>query len=81
MNNPPAFPIPDVRTHDGMGISEGSPGMTLRDWFAGQALAGSMAFHGSLGMGFGPGEVAARAYEIADAMLGDRALATGETPR
>lgn len=38
MNNPPAFPIADVRTHDGFGLREGSDGMTLLDWFAGQAL-------------------------------------------
>lgn len=29
--NPPAFPVP---------FEGGQPGMTLRDWFAGQALVG-----------------------------------------
>jgi hypothetical protein len=36
-DNPPAFPVADVRTHDGFGLREGSDGMTLRDWFAAQA--------------------------------------------
>lgn len=44
------------------------PGMTLRDWFAGQAMAGWLA-------SFGPDDgcrasgIADFAYEIADAML------------
>lgn len=50
----------------------GEPGMTLRDWFAGQALAGAMSAHGSYGIGNGPGEVADRAYQLADAMLAAR---------
>lgn len=50
-------------------------GMTLRDWFAGQALAGLLA-QGSVPLPFtetyqrhGLGDSAALAYEIADAML------------
>lgn len=52
-------------------IAATSPGMYLRDWFAGQALAGWLA-------SFGPGEavkaesVAEFSYEIADAMLAAR---------
>lgn len=48
-----------------------SPGMTLRDWFAGQALSGWLA-------SFGTGEAvnvqnsAEFCYEIADAMLSAR---------
>lgn len=41
-------------------------GMTLRDWFAGQALAGSPIF------GDGYESAAKRAYEYADAMLAER---------
>ena len=42
------------------------PGMTLRDYFAGQALAGLSTRHGG-------GEVLAQAsYQIADAMLKER---------
>lgn len=44
-------------------------GLSRRDWFAGQALAGLAAHSGSYGFGNGPGELADRAYAIADAML------------
>ena len=53
------------------GAGEPIAGMSLRDWFAGQALAGWLA-------SFGPGEavkaesVAEFSYEIADAMLAAR---------
>lgn len=40
-------------------------GMTLRDWFAGQALA----YLGSKSQAIRNGELAEEAYEIADAML------------
>ena len=36
-NNEPAFPVPDVHHPNGQ-IEYGSCGMTLRDWFAGQAM-------------------------------------------
>lgn len=45
------------------------PGMSLRDWFAGQALLSdvvSRAYHGT------PDIMAAYAYSIADAMLAER---------
>lgn len=80
-DNPPAFPNLDVRAHDGFGISEGSPGMTLRDWFAGQVFAA--CFTNASGMGdmsreernaqFAAG--AALVYDAADAMLAARAQA------
>lgn len=86
MLNPPAFPIPDVRTHDGMGISEGSPGMTLRDWFAGQVIPSIVAAtatgnhqpnHGSYGSRAEECSLeqlmALDAYRLADAMLAARA--------
>lgn len=54
----PAFPVP--------GIAESTLGMSLRDWFAGQALAGLMA-------GREPGgsfrDFADDSYSYADAML------------
>lgn len=62
-NGGPAFP-----TTAGQVVY--SHGMTLRDWFAGQALANSRTF---------PGDwtaicsIADWAYQIADAMLAERA--------
>lgn len=44
------------------------PGMSLRDWFAGQALAAIFSFDQTET----PGEVAKLAYQHADAMLAAR---------
>lgn len=60
-NNPPAFPIAVPSE-----FQWADSGMTLRDWFAGQALA-------VLACDFCAEEVAFRAYEYADAMLAERA--------
>jgi hypothetical protein len=48
----------------GNGIEE--PGMTLRDWFAGQAISTASKGYRA------PEDIAAYAYEIADAMLAER---------
>jgi hypothetical protein len=69
-----AFPQPGV--YDG-GRNEINPvsvyydagGMSLRDYFASKAMQGFCAYNGSYGINNGPGEIVARAYEIADAML------------
>jgi hypothetical protein len=37
----PAFPFPDIVNANG-DVQSGCNGMSLRDWFAGQALAGLM---------------------------------------
>jgi hypothetical protein len=59
----PAFPpMHNPDTHQS--------GMSLRDWFAGQALAGLLADPNVLG---GAPEVANTAYRFADAMLEARA--------
>lgn len=50
-----------------------APGMSLRDWFAGQALAGFLA--GSPDADCGPKGYAHDAYQIADAMLEARGKA------
>jgi len=65
--NPWAFPH---RVEDGCGGYEQFAGMTLRDYFAGQALAGAMAY----GVGGRKAEwIASDSYDIADAMLAERA--------
>ena len=45
-------------------------GMTLRDWFAGQALPGILATHNRIEMT--ATEIASRADEISDAMIAKR---------
>ena len=69
----PAFPT--VRNHEVLDERVPYPGMTLRDWFAGQALTGMFASEGA-----GPSEMswgdlpdmAQHAYRTADAMLAER---------
>jgi uncharacterized protein YodC (DUF2158 family) len=59
----PAFPR--EYTH------KGCSGMSLRDWFAGQALANSRTFFGENSSAT-PEDVALQAYAVADAMLAER---------
>lgn len=67
--NPPAFPSPYLQDDP-----IGSPGMTLRDWFAGQALIGrlSRAYFQVDAKGFEE-KLAKQCSAIADAMLAERA--------
>jgi hypothetical protein len=65
--NPKAFPLSPLIDPDDCG---GSGGMDLRDWFAGQALAGCMA-NPSIGDDSAP----KYAYFLADAMLAERGRA------
>ena len=61
-NGGPAFPIQNFLHH----------GMTLRDYFAANALAAcEVTTENDMGMGFwyGPQQLADRCYAIADAML------------
>ena len=44
-----------------------APGMMLRDWFAGQALANAYTNHDT-----DPNKIAEWAYHVADAMLAER---------
>lgn len=64
-DNPPAFP----QTQWSMWGGDGREGMTLRDWFAGQALIanGPINWHPS-----DRASAAQAAYAIADAMLAER---------
>ncbi|WDA36429.1 hypothetical protein [Sphingobium sp. YC-XJ3] len=64
-NNPSAFPVPNDANVNG------DPGMTLRDWFAGQALAGMMASEAGI-QPYPQDWAAERAFLIADAMLLER---------
>lgn len=66
-NGGPAFPQHMFTPYSGGGgVWTTKGGMTLRDWFAGQALAGLLAY----GIGqSGPADVAWAAYQASDAML------------
>lgn len=74
--NPPAFPSQPLG-QDGLPSNDLSPGMTLRDHFAGQALPGVLQvciedlprFEGETM----PQMFARKSFEIADAMLAERA--------
>ena len=46
--------------------------MSLRDWFAGQALMGMMASRNPSSPMFSPEDDAAYVYAVADAMLAER---------
>lgn len=53
---------------------EGFRGMSMRDWFAGQALAGMLSSNHFTPSGFGFEEfMAKKAFNMADAMLAARA--------
>ncbi len=43
--------------------------MTIRDFFAAHVASGMAAFSGTAGVSYGPGDIAGRSYEVADAML------------
>lgn len=58
--NPPAFACADSGMHQAM---------SLRDWFAGQALIGITAGRGQI---YSSAKDAADAYKMADAMLAQR---------
>lgn len=71
----PAFPEthvhPDIEFHPTTGLTpgwHGKSGMTLRDYFAAQILAGAI----NLRPDFHQDQIAKLAYEIADAMLKER---------
>lgn len=71
-----AFPTTPEHTERFSG--SGGPGMTLRDWFAGQALNGLLANKTNMEIAAGAekdlgGVISSWAYEFADAMLKERA--------
>ena len=101
-DNPPAFPceaqadrsVPPAHDYIQTGIySAKFPGMSLRDWFAGQLAAAEVASAGAnydaaealadaaseAGMSI-PQRIAFNAYEVADAMLAARAPTVDPAP-
>jgi len=71
MNNPHAFPSSyEAPDGDGGTYEVSVPGMSLRDYFAGQALVGLV--HAGFPMVGGHENIEQRAYRLADAMLKER---------
>jgi hypothetical protein len=69
----PAFPILPVGTGDPRdGMTRGSDGMSLRDYFAGQALVGILTCFAGSSKLLPSENIAKRAWENADAMLAER---------
>jgi hypothetical protein len=66
----PAYPAPAQPKTD-WSLEDVTSGMSLRDWFAGQALAGLFR-HSNWIQAPDAEEVARRAYVVADAMLAER---------
>lgn len=70
----PAFPVVVWKSPDGMLALPSEPGMSLRDWFAGQALTGIGTWCPPMESGETVHQTKARyAYGQADAMLAARA--------
>lgn len=67
-NGGPAFP---GGSNVGRSYDLESDGMTLRDWFAGQALTAIAMDHGDACDGYREA-ISRRAYLVADAMLAER---------
>lgn len=74
--NPQAFPTPTVLAPDGSTEQHGNPGMTLRDYFAAQAMAGILAKYTSPATS----DLAKWAVGYADALIKELAKATPEKP-
>lgn len=79
--NPQAFPRLHKWRADNRGAAcntgyeaeEYSQGMTLLDYFAGQIAQGMAAYSGTIGTPFGPSEIATRSYQVAAALIANRA--------
>lgn len=70
MSNPQAFPLRwSVTTATGTMLEDHEPGMTLRDYFAGQALAGIMSNPATADEEWSADKIATTAYAVARAML------------
>lgn len=74
----PAFPTPvEAIGHNEIFNIINAPGMSLRDWFAGQALAEVYQKGGRYG-DEGMKQVAEYAYQMADAMIAQRDNGDGQ---
>jgi hypothetical protein len=76
MNNPPAFPL---HNHGAQTLGLHFTGMTLRDYFAAQALTGAQVWDAVINgknaqFSAGTEKLAEVAYAVADAMLKAREL-------
>ena len=76
----PAFPNEQRLwdKHDGCWVVRSVGGMTLRDYFAGQALVGMLQNYTTQKFGVGEQTCARGAYEFADAMLAARERKEGD---
>lgn len=72
----PAFPRPMGHNREphyqGRATNDPQRGMSLRDWFAGQALTGMIAYAAAREGAFLFDAIAEDAYILADAMLAER---------
>lgn len=72
----PAFPVPaDIQfpgTPDELRLDGSYPGMTMRDYFAGQSMIGSARPRYGESRQSHLANIAREAYQIADAMLAER---------
>lgn len=80
----PAFPRQEhtVDYHGAEQYFVGAEGMSLRDWFAGQAMTGWLATYGDAAHPAATGNarvIAEYAYAIADAMLTERSRSDGQS--
>jgi hypothetical protein len=66
----PAFPQPETAHGNTVGDQFGQGGLSMRDWFAGQALCGILAAHAGDDIALpDPVNAAKDAYNYADAMI------------
>lgn len=68
-NGGPAFPIHHATWENGRQITSPHEGMSLRDWFAGQALAGLLAGQFSESGRWNLSDLPKESFKIADAMI------------
>ncbi len=67
----PAFPIPVACDADGRLLHSEINGLSLRQWYAGQALIGDLASYANREKVPSPQNAAKRAFAIADAMIAE----------